>query len=114
MELAIKYADACCENSWLRDTLEANIKSNYHLRVGNGQTNFSATLPALQSDLANQTIKNPYYFDFIEVEDERSERAIEKELIKHISEFMVELGKGFAFVGKQYNIVVNNNDYFID
>ena len=114
VELAIKYADACCENSWSRDTLEANINSNYHLRVGNGQTNFSTTLPALQSDLANQTIKNPYYFDFIEVEDERSERAIEKELIKHISEFMIELGKGFAFVGKQYNIVVNNNDYFID
>lgn len=114
VELAIKYADACCENSWSRDTLEANINSNYHLRVGNGQTNFSATLPALQSDLANQTIKNPYYFDFIEVEDERSERAIEKELIKHISEFMIELGKGFAFVGKQYNVVVNNNDYFID
>ncbi len=114
VELAIKYADACCENSWSRDTLEANINSNYHLRVGNGQTNFSTTLPALQSDLANQTIKNPYYFDFIEVEDERSERAIEKELIKHISEFMIELGKGFAFVGKQYNVVVNNNDYFID
>ena len=114
VELAIRYADACYENSWSRDTLEANINSNYHLRVGNGQTNFSATLPALQSDLANQTIKNPYYFDFIEVEDERSERAIEKELIKHISEFMIELGKGFAFVGKQYNIVVNNNDYFID
>ncbi|MBN2766699.1 MAG: DUF1016 family protein [Paludibacteraceae bacterium] len=114
VELAIKYADACCENSWSRDTLEANINSNYHLRVGNGQTNFSTTLPALQSDLANQTIKNPYYFDFIEVEDERSERAIEKELIRHISEFMIELGKGFAFVGKQYNVVVNNNDYFID
>ncbi len=114
VELAIRYADACCENSWSRDTLEANINSNYHIRVGSGQTNFSATLPALQSDLANQTIKNPYYFDFIEVEDERSERAIEKELIKHISEFMIELGKGFAFVGKQYNVVVNNNDYFID
>lgn len=114
VELAIRYADACYENSWSRDTLEANIHSNYHLRVGNGQTNFSTTLPALQSDLANQTIKNPYYFDFIEVEDERSERAIEKELIKHISEFMIELGKGFAFVGKQYNVVVNNNDYFID
>lgn len=114
IELAIKYADACCENSWSRDALEANINSNYHIRVGNGQTNFSTTLPALQSDLANQTIKNPYYFDFIEVEDERSERAIEKELIKHISEFMIELGKGFAFVGKQYNVVVNNNDYFID
>ena len=114
VELAIRYADACYENSWSRDTLEANINSNYHLRVGSGQTNFSATLPALQSDLANQTIKNPYYFDFIEVEDERSERAIEKELIKHISEFMIELGKGFAFVGKQYNVVVNNNDYFID
>ncbi len=114
LELAIRYAEACYENSWSRDTLEANICSNFHLRLGNGQTNFSATLPALQSDLANQTIKNPYYFDFIEVEDERSERAIEKELIKHISEFMIELGKGFAFVGKQYNIVVNNNDYFID
>jgi len=104
VELAIRYAGACYENSWSRDTLEANINSNFHLRVGNGQTNFSATLPALQSDLANQTIKNPYYFDFIEVEDERSERAIEKELIKHISEFMIELGKGFAFVGKQYDL----------
>jgi predicted nuclease of restriction endonuclease-like (RecB) superfamily len=114
VDLAVTYAKACLENSWSRDTLEANILSDFHLRIGNSQTNFSATMPALYSDLANQTIKNPYYFDFIEVEDERSEREIEKELVKHISEFMVELGKGFAFVGKQYNIVVNNNDYYID
>jgi len=114
IEVALCYANACLENSWSRDTLEANIVSNYHLRIGNSQTNFSSTLPALHSDLASQTIKNPYYFDFIEVEDERSEREIERELIKHISEFMVELGKGFAYVGKQYNIVVNSNDYYID
>ncbi|GAB1414625.1 PDDEXK nuclease domain-containing protein [Paludibacter sp.] len=114
VDLALIYAEACIRNSWSRDTFEANIKNNYHLRVGNSNTNFLTTLPALQSDLANQTIKNPYYFDFIEVEDERSERLIEKELIKHISEFMIELGKGFAFVGKQYNIVVNDNDYYID
>jgi len=114
VDIAVVYSKACLENSWSRDALEANILSDFHLRVGNSQTNFSATLPALYSDLANQTIKNPYYFDFIEVEDERSEREIEKELTKHISEFMVELGKGFAFVGKQYNIVVNNNDYYID
>ncbi len=114
IDVALTYAAACLENSWSRDTLEANIVSNFHLRVGNGQTNFSATLPSIHSDLAIQTIKNPYYFDFIEVTDQHSEREIEKELIKHISEFMVELGKGFAFVGKQYNIVVNNNDYYID
>lgn len=114
VDIAVTYAKACLENSWSRDTLEAKILSDFHLRIGNSQTNFSTTLPALHSDLANQTIKNPYYFDFIEVEDERSEREIEKELVKHISEFVVELGKGFAFVGKQYNIVVNNNDYYID
>ena len=114
IDVALTYAVACLENSWSRDTLEANIDSNFHLRVGNSQSNFLSTLPSIHSDLANQTIKNPYYFDFIEVTDEHSEREIEKELIKHISEFMVELGKGFAFVGKQYNIEVNNNDYYID
>lgn len=114
VDIALNYATACLNNSWSRDTLEANINSNFHLRVGNSQTNFSSTLPLPHSDLAIQTIKNPYYFDFIEVTDEHSEREIEKELTKHISEFMIELGKGFAFVGKQYNVVVNDNDYYID
>ena len=114
IDIALIYANACLVNSWSRDTLEANIQSNFHLRIGNKQTNFEDTLPTIQSDLAIQTIKNPYFFDFIEVENERSEREIEKELVKHISEFIIELGKGFAFVGKQYNIVVNGNDYYID
>lgn len=113
VDMIVLYATYCVQHSWSRDSLEANILSQYHLNAA-ASNNFCETLPKNQSDLAQQTIKNPYCFDFVEIADDLNEREIEHELISHISEFILELGKGFAFVGKQYNIVVNGNDYFID
>lgn len=85
------YARAVVRYGWSRDALEANIKSNYHLRLGKADHNFESTLPKPQSDLAIETIKNPYYFDFLELGAEAQERDIEKGLVKRITEFMLEL-----------------------
>lgn len=116
LETIILYANATHKNNWSRDTLEANIKNNYHLRTGHTTIdhNFEHTLPQPQSDLAIETIKDPYYFDFLGLGDDAQEREIEQELIKKISNFMLELGKGFAFVGRQYKIEISDSDYFID
>jgi len=108
------YAKSVIRFGWSRDALEANIKNNYHLRLGKADHNFDSTLPKPQSDLAIETIKNPYYFDFLGLGEEAQERDIEKGLIKGITEFMLELGKGFAYVGRQYAIQVSNSEYFID
>jgi predicted nuclease of restriction endonuclease-like (RecB) superfamily len=114
LKTIVLYANAVARNGWSRDALEANIKDKYHLRIGNADNNFATTLPKPQSDLALETIKNPYYFDFLELSNDAQERDIEKELIKRISSFMIELGKGFAFVGRQYPIQISKSEYFID
>ncbi|HEX3933364.1 MAG TPA: PDDEXK nuclease domain-containing protein [Puia sp.] len=108
------YARTVVRYGWSRDALEANIKDSYHLRIGNADHNFDVTLPKPQSDLAIETIKNPYYFDFLGLGAEAQERDIEKGLIKRITEFMLELGKGFAYVGRQYAIQISDSEYFID
>jgi predicted nuclease of restriction endonuclease-like (RecB) superfamily len=108
------YARSVIRYGWSRSTLEANIKDNYHLRIGAADHNFDTTLPKPQSDLAIETIKNPYYFDFLGLGDEAQERDIERGLIKRITEFMLELGKGFAYVGRQYPIQISDSEYFID
>jgi predicted nuclease of restriction endonuclease-like (RecB) superfamily len=114
IEIAITYANATHKNSWSRDTLEANIKGNYHLRLGKADHNFELTLPKPQSDLASESIKDPYHFDFLGLEDDAQERAIEQALTQRIADFMLELGKGFAFVGRQYKLEISESDYFLD
>lgn len=114
IELAIVYANATHKNSWSRDTLEININCSYHMRLGNSNHNFELTLPKPQSDLAAESIKDPYHFDFLGLEDDAQEREIEQALTKRITDFMLELGKGFAFVGRQYRLMVGENDYFLD
>jgi predicted nuclease of restriction endonuclease-like (RecB) superfamily len=114
LDTIVLYAKSILRHNWSRNTLEANIKNNYHLRIGNADHNFEATLPKPQSDLAIETIKNPYYFDFLGLGAEAQERDIEKGLIKRITEFMLELGKGFAYVGRQYAIQISDSEYFID
>jgi predicted nuclease of restriction endonuclease-like (RecB) superfamily len=111
---ALIYAQATTHNGWSRDILELQVENNFHLRKGISTNNFSTTLPQIQSDLARETIKDPYHFDFLELEEDAQEREIEKQLTQKITEFLLELGKGFAFVGKQYKIEVSDNDYFID
>jgi predicted nuclease of restriction endonuclease-like (RecB) superfamily len=114
IDVAIIYANATHKNSWSRDTLEANIKSSYHLRLGKADHNFKTTLPKPRSDLAVDSIKDPHHFDFLGLEDDAQEREIEQALTRRIMDFMLDLGKGFAFVGRQYKLEINESDYFLD
>jgi len=108
------YAQKTIEHSWSRDVLVYHIKSNLYKRQGKALTNFEVTLPKPQSDLARETLKNPYVFDFLSIGEEMQERDVEQALIRHIRKFMLELGKGFAYVGNQYNLNVAGDDYFLD
>ena len=111
---AIFYANATIQNGWSREQLEIQIKNNYYLSKGKAITNFSNTLPELESQLAIETLKNPYNFDFLGLENDALEREIESTMMQHITSFLLELGKGFAFVGRQYGIRVAENNYAID
>lgn len=108
------YAQKAVENGWGRDILVAQIKSGLQQRLGNTINNFEGTLPKPQSDLARETLKNRYLFDFLSIGEEIQERELEKALIKHLKKFMLELGRGFAYVGNQYNLLVEDDDYFLD
>ncbi|HRH49987.1 MAG TPA: PDDEXK nuclease domain-containing protein [Panacibacter sp.] len=111
---AIFYVNQTVENNWSRSVLVHQIESGLYNRKGNAITNFENTLPKAQSDLAKETLKNPYLFDFLGLTDEIQERELEKALINHIKKFMLELGRGFAYVGNQYNLNVEGDDYFLD
>lgn len=108
------YIQQTIENNWSRDVLDLQIKSNLYERQGKSITNFKNTLPEPFSDLAIQTLKDPYVFDFIALDTKYRERDIENQLVQHITKFLLELGKGFAFVGQQYHLVIADNDYYID
>lgn len=108
------YIIQVIENNWSRDILDQQIKSNLHLRKGNSITNFNKTLPEPLSAIAQQTLKDPYVFDFLSLTDNFKERDIENQLVNHVSKFILELGKGFAFVGQQYHIEIAEKDYYID
>lgn len=108
------YAQKSMENGWSRDILAMQIESNLYQRQGGAVTNFEQTLPKPQSDLARQLIKDPYNFDFLSLGEDAQERELEKALVDHIREFLLELGVGFAFMGSQYHIEVDGDDYYID
>lgn len=108
------YAQKSLENSWSRDILAIQIESELYQRQGGAVTNFEQTLPQAQSDLARQLIKDPYNFDFLSLGEDAQERELEKALVDHIREFLLELGVGFAFMGSQYHIEVDGDDYYID
>jgi len=110
------YANKIIENGWSRNVLVHQIEGSLYNRQALAQktNNFDLTLPKPQSDLARELLKDPYKFDFLSVSDEAYEREIEKELVKHITHFLLELGKGFAFVGQQYHLEVSGQDYYID
>lgn len=111
---AIFYIQTTKENNWSRDVLSLQIKSNLYQRKGSAITNFSNTLPEPFSDLARQTLKDPYVFDFLQLTEGYKEKDIENQLVNHIKKFLLELGKGFAFVGQQYHLEIANKDYYID
>ena len=108
------YINQTIENNWSRDTLGFQIKTNLYTRTGKAITNFKTTLPEPLSDLAQQTLKDPYVFDFMTLATGFKEKDIEKQLVQHITKFLLELGKGFAFVGQQYHLEIAENDYYID
>lgn len=114
VEERIWYANKTLEHGWSRDTLATWIDSKLHKREGKAITNFKTTLPALQSDLAQQTLKDPFLFDFLTLHKDHLEKDLEDGLVNHIQKFLLELGQGFAFMGRQYQIHVEGDPYYID
>ena len=111
---ALFYIQQTISNGWGRETLALQIKSQLFERQGKAITNFKQTLPEPMSELAQQTLKDPYNFDFVNMGSTMKEKDLEKQLITHISKFLLELGKGFAFVGQQYHMEIADNDYYLD
>jgi predicted nuclease of restriction endonuclease-like (RecB) superfamily len=108
------YAAATLENGWSRDVLVHQIESNLYERQGGAPTNFQRTLLKPDSDLAQQALKDPYIFDFLTLAKEAREKDLEAQLIKHITRFLLELGAGFAFLGNQYPLSIEEDTYKID
>ncbi len=110
------YIQSTIANGWSRNILTLQIESQLYQRQvsTNKVNNFKKTLPKEQSDLANELLKDPYKFDFLSIGKLAEERELEKELVKHITQFLLELGKGFAFVGQQYHLAIDGDDYYLD
>ena len=108
------YIEAILKNGWGRNMLSIQIDSGYHLRIGASNNNFENTLPALDSDLVNYTVKDPYIFDFLALQEEYKEKELEDAMVNKTRDVLIELGKGFSFVGNQYRINVDGQEFFID
>ncbi len=108
------YATKAIEHNWSRNILVMQIESRLKERSGGAVTNFALTLPKPQSDLARESLKDPYRFDFLGLGEEAQEREIENALVKHVTDFLLELGAGFAFVGRQVLLDVGGEEFFID
>ena len=108
------YVTKAIEKNWSRNVMVMQIETNLIERQGKAVSNFKQILPETQSDLAIESLKDPYRFDFLTLTDKAQEKDIENELVKHVTEFLLELGEGFAFVGQQVNIEVGGDDFFID
>lgn len=108
------YVRQTIENGWSRNILAMHIEAKAHQRQGKAINNFALTLPPPDSDLAAQVFKDPYLFDFLGTADPRREREVEQMLVDHIQRFLLELGAGFAFVGRQVHLEVDDEDFYID
>ena len=108
------YARKTVEHGWSRAVLTHHIETQLHKREGKAVTNFQNTLPPVQSDLASQTLKDPYNFDFLTLRSDAHERDLEQGLLDHIQKFLLELGVGFAFVGRQHHMEIGGQDYYLD
>lgn len=108
------YIEQTIKNGWSRNVLIIQIETDLYQRLGGAMTNFERTLPKPQSDLAQQIIKDPYNFDFLTIGSDALERELERGLIEHIRDFLLELGVGFAFIGSQYAITVDEKEYRLD
>ena len=108
------YAHKTIEHGWSRNVLLHWLDSDLHKREGKAITNFQNTLPSPQSDLAHQTLKDPYCFDFLTLRDKHDEQELESGLLDHVQKFLLELGAGFSFVGRQVHLSVGDQDFYID
>ena len=113
-KIRLFYVKHAIEYGWSRNIMVMQIELSLHKRQGQAITNFKDKLPSPQSDLAHYTLKDPYIFDFLSVGKEAHEREIEKALVHHMEKFILELGAGFAFVGRQYHLEVGGQDFYID
>ena len=113
-EEALYYVVNTLQHGWSRSVLVHQMQSGLWQREGKAISNFEQTLPVPQSDLAQQTLKDPYLFDFLSLTKDYNERELEQGLVKHITQFLLELGAGFAYVGKQVPIQVGERDFFLD
>lgn len=111
---ALFYVRKTIENNWSRVVLTHQIESGLYQRDGKAITNFEKTLPAPQSDLAGQMLKDPYCFDFLMLREKHDEQELENALSDHIARFLLELGAGFSFLGRQYRIELEGDEYFMD
>ena len=111
---ALFYINKTIENNWSRAVLEYQIETNLYGRQGKAITNFNLTLPAPQSDLANEIMKDPYNFGFLRLSENVKETELEKALVQHISQFLPELGTGFAYMGRQFILKVGGDEYRTD
>lgn len=108
------YVQQTLEHGWSRNVLVHQIESKLYQRQGKAITNFERTLPAPQSDLARSLLKDPYVFDFLSLGPQAQERDLERALVERLRDFLLELGKGFAFVGRQYHLEVGGEDFYLD
>ena len=108
------YIQQTAENGWSRAVLEMQIESNLYQRQGGAVTNFARTLPPPQSDLAQQLLKDPYNFDFLTLGNAVQERDLERGLLAHIRDFLLEMGSGFSFVGSQYPLTIDGQEFRLD
>jgi len=114
VEEAFFYVKGAISNNWSRNVLVHQIESGLYERKGKAVNNFQLTLPESQSDLAKQTLKDPYVFDFLTLTKDFKERELELGLLEHLEKFLLELGQGFAFVGRQYGLKVSEQDFYLD
>jgi predicted nuclease of restriction endonuclease-like (RecB) superfamily len=108
------YAHQAVEQGWSRATLTTQIRNHAHQRQGAAITNFTSTLPEAHADLAQGLLKDPYLFDFLTLEEPFHERELEAGLLRHLEQFLLELGRGFAFVGRQYHLDISDHDFYLD
>lgn len=108
------YLAKAIENGWSRNVMWHHISTALHLRSGNAVTNFEQRLPSPDSELAQQTLKDPYLFDFLGVSEKALEREIEGAMVRHVTRLLMELGEGFAFAGRQVHLEVDGEDFYVD
>jgi predicted nuclease of restriction endonuclease-like (RecB) superfamily len=113
-ELRLWYAQKTIEYGFGKDMLVFQIETQLHVRQGNAVTNFTNALPPIHSDLATQSFKDPYIFNFLGNASHIKERELEQKLIDHVQKFLLEMGQGFAFVGKQVHLELGGSDYYLD